>query len=41
VAEPDGSSADLEQATADFLAVRNRLFGIAYRMLGSRRRPKT
>ena len=31
----DGSSADLEQATANFVAVRGRLFGIAYRMLGS------
>lgn len=31
----DGSSADLEQATAEFVAVRGRLFGIAYRMLGS------
>ncbi len=32
----DGSSADLDQATAQFVAVRGRLFGIAYRMLGSR-----
>ncbi len=32
----DGSSADLDQATAEFVAVRRRLFGIAYRMLGSR-----
>jgi RNA polymerase sigma-70 factor, ECF subfamily len=32
----DGSSADLVQATAEFVAVRGRLFGIAYRMLGSR-----
>jgi hypothetical protein len=31
--EADGSSADLEQATAEFVAVRGRLFGIAYRML--------
>jgi RNA polymerase sigma-70 factor, ECF subfamily len=30
------SSADLEQATAEFVAARGRLFGIAYRMLGSR-----
>jgi RNA polymerase sigma-70 factor (ECF subfamily) len=29
-------SADLDQATAEFVAVRGRLFGIAYRMLGSR-----
>lgn len=28
-------SDDLEQATAEFVAVRGRLFGIAYRMLGS------
>jgi RNA polymerase sigma-70 factor (ECF subfamily) len=35
VVEGDGSSADLEQATAEFVAVRGRLFGIAYRMLGS------
>lgn len=32
----DGSSADLLQATAEFVAIRGRLFGIAYRMLGSR-----
>ena len=32
----DGSSADLDQETAEFVAVRRRLFGIAYRMLGSR-----
>lgn len=31
----DAPSADLEQATAEFVAVRGRLFGIAYRMLGS------
>lgn len=31
----DATSADLEQATAEFVAVRGRLFGIAYRMLGS------
>lgn len=31
----DDSSTDLEQATAEFIAVRGRLFGIAYRMLGS------
>jgi RNA polymerase sigma-70 factor, ECF subfamily len=31
----DASSVDLEQATAEFVAVRGRLFGIAYRMLGS------
>ena len=30
----EGSSADLDQATAEFVAVRGRLFGIAYRMLG-------
>jgi len=36
VAVGDGSSADLEEATAEFVAVRGRLFGIAYRMLGSR-----
>ena len=36
MAADDISSADLEQATADFVAVRGRLFGIAYRMLGSR-----
>jgi RNA polymerase sigma-70 factor (ECF subfamily) len=36
VAAGDGSSADLEEATAEFVAVRGRLFGIAYRMLGSR-----
>lgn len=30
------SSADLDQATAQFVAVRGRLFGIAYRILGSR-----
>jgi RNA polymerase sigma-70 factor, ECF subfamily len=35
VVEGDGSSTDLEQATAEFVAVRGRLFGIAYRMLGS------
>ena len=34
--EGEGSSADLGQATAQFVAVRGRLFGIAYRMLGSR-----
>ncbi len=32
----DASSADLDQATAEFVAVRGRLFGIAYRMLGTR-----
>ncbi|RDH79872.1 RNA polymerase sigma-70 factor [Mycolicibacterium moriokaense] len=32
----DGSTADLDQAVAQFVAVRGRLFGIAYRMLGSR-----
>jgi RNA polymerase sigma-70 factor, ECF subfamily len=32
----DGATADLDTATADFVAVRRRLFGIAYRMLGSR-----
>ncbi len=32
----DGSSAELDQATAQFVAVRGRLFGIAYRMLGTR-----
>ena len=32
----DGSSTDLDHATAEFVAVRGRLFGIAYRMLGSR-----
>lgn len=32
----DGESADLDQATEQFVAVRGRLFGIAYRMLGSR-----
>jgi RNA polymerase sigma-70 factor, ECF subfamily len=31
----DAAAADLEQATAQFVAVRGRLFGIAYRMLGS------
>lgn len=36
MAADDVSSADLDQATADFVAVRGRLFGIAYRMLGSR-----
>jgi RNA polymerase sigma-70 factor (ECF subfamily) len=36
VAADDVSSADLDQATAEFVAVRGRLFGIAYRMLGSR-----
>jgi RNA polymerase sigma-70 factor (ECF subfamily) len=36
VAADDTSSADLDQATAEFVAVRGRLFGIAYRMLGSR-----
>jgi len=36
VAVGDGSSADLEEAMAEFVAVRGRLFGIAYRMLGSR-----
>jgi RNA polymerase sigma-70 factor, ECF subfamily len=36
VAAGDGSSADLDRATAEFVAVRRRLFGIAYRMLGSR-----
>jgi RNA polymerase sigma-70 factor (ECF subfamily) len=36
VAVGDGSSSDLEEATAEFVAVRGRLFGIAYRMLGSR-----
>ena len=35
MAAGDASSADLEQATAQFVAVRGRLFGIAYRMLGS------
>ncbi len=32
----DGTSPDLDTATAQFVAVRRRLFGIAYRMLGSR-----
>ncbi|GFG50734.1 RNA polymerase subunit sigma-24 [Mycolicibacterium agri] len=32
----DGASSGLDQATEDFIAVRGRLFGIAYRMLGSR-----
>ncbi len=32
----DASSAELDNATAEFVAVRGRLFGIAYRMLGSR-----
>src|SRR6185369_735553 len=32
----DGASPDLDTATAQFVAVRRRLFGIAYRMLGSR-----
>jgi RNA polymerase sigma-70 factor, ECF subfamily len=36
VTQGSGSSADLERATAEFVAVRGRLFGIAYRMLGSR-----
>jgi RNA polymerase sigma-70 factor (ECF subfamily) len=36
VAAGDGSSTDLQRATAEFVAVRRRLFGIAYRMLGSR-----
>ncbi len=36
MAADDVSSADLDQATAEFVAVRGRLFGIAYRMLGSR-----
>ncbi|WNG91147.1 sigma factor [Mycobacterium sp. ITM-2016-00318] len=36
MAADDISSADLTQATAEFVAVRGRLFGIAYRMLGSR-----
>jgi RNA polymerase sigma-70 factor (ECF subfamily) len=36
VAGGDASSAELDQATAQFVAVRGRLFGIAYRMLGSR-----
>jgi RNA polymerase sigma-70 factor (ECF subfamily) len=36
VAADEDSSADLQRATADFVAVRRRLFGIAYRMLGSR-----
>jgi RNA polymerase sigma-70 factor, ECF subfamily len=36
VTQGAGSSADLERATAEFVAVRGRLFGIAYRMLGSR-----
>ncbi len=31
----DAAAGDLEQATAEFVAVRGRLFGIAYRMLGS------
>jgi RNA polymerase sigma-70 factor (ECF subfamily) len=36
VAADDLASADLDRATAEFVAVRGRLFGIAYRMLGSR-----
>ncbi len=36
MAADDVSSADLDRATAEFVAVRGRLFGIAYRMLGSR-----
>ena len=32
----DGTPPDLDTATARFVAVRRRLFGIAYRMLGSR-----
>jgi RNA polymerase sigma-70 factor (ECF subfamily) len=36
VAADDVTSADLDQAAAEFVAVRGRLFGIAYRMLGSR-----
>jgi RNA polymerase sigma-70 factor, ECF subfamily len=36
VAADDVSSADLDQAAEVFVAVRGRLFGIAYRMLGSR-----
>jgi RNA polymerase sigma-70 factor, ECF subfamily len=36
VAVGDDSSAGPNQATEDFVAVRGRLFGIAYRMLGSR-----
>jgi RNA polymerase sigma-70 factor, ECF subfamily len=32
----DGASPDLDTATAQFVAVRGRLFGITYRMLGSR-----
>jgi RNA polymerase sigma-70 factor (ECF subfamily) len=36
VAAGDRSPADLREATAEFVAVRGRLFGIAYRMLGSR-----
>ena len=36
MAAEDVSSADLDHATAEFVAVRGRLFGIAYRMLGSR-----
>lgn len=36
MAADDISSADLDQATTEFVAVRGRLFGIAYRMLGSR-----
>jgi RNA polymerase sigma-70 factor (ECF subfamily) len=36
VAADDISSADQDRATAEFVAVRGRLFGIAYRMLGSR-----
>lgn len=36
MAGDDASSADLDQATAQFIAVRGRLFGIAYRMLGTR-----
>ena len=36
MAADDVSSADLDQAAEVFVAVRGRLFGIAYRMLGSR-----
>ena len=36
MAADDVTSADLDQAAAEFVAVRGRLFGIAYRMLGSR-----
>ncbi len=36
MAVDDTSPVSPDQATAEFVAVRGRLFGIAYRMLGSR-----